>query len=45
MAEGIAGDRDVEPADLFEALRGEGGSLAAQILRRSAGRNPAAAAE
>lgn len=45
MAETRAGDRDVEPADLFEALRGEGGSLAAEILRRAGGRNPAVAGE
>jgi len=45
MAEGLAGERDVDPADLFEALRGEGGSLAAEILRRSVGRNPAGATE
>jgi len=46
VAEAGAGDRDIEPLDLFEALRAEGGSLAAEILRRAAvPRNPAAATE
>lgn len=46
VAEERAGTQDLEPLDLFEALRAEGGSLAAEILRRSAqSRNPAAAAE
>jgi len=46
VAEAGAGDRDIEPLDLFEALRAEGGSLAAEILRRAAApRNPAAATE
>ncbi len=45
-AEARAGTGDLEPLDLFEALRAEGGSLAAEILRRSAQpRNPAAASE
>ena len=35
LAEGRAGDRDVEPIDLFEAIRAEGGGLAADILRRA----------
>ncbi len=35
LAEARAGDRDVEPIDLFEAMRMEGGSLAAEILRRA----------
>ena len=35
LAEEAAGDRDVEPIDLFNALRSEGGSLAAEILRRA----------
>jgi hypothetical protein len=36
-----AGDRDIEPIDLFEAIRSEGGGVAAAILQRnsaSAGR-------
>jgi ATP-dependent Clp protease ATP-binding subunit ClpA len=36
LAESNAGDREIEPIDLFEALRAEGGSLAAEILRRAA---------
>ena len=35
IAERLAGDRDVEPVDLFEAIRAEGGGLAADILRRA----------
>jgi ATP-dependent Clp protease ATP-binding subunit ClpA len=45
LAETRAGDREVEPIDLFEALRVEGGSLAAEILRRAAPRNTATATE
>ena len=30
-----AGDRDIEPIDLFEAIRDEGGGLAAAILLRN----------
>jgi ATP-dependent Clp protease ATP-binding subunit ClpA len=45
LAEARAAGRDVEPIDLFAALRAEGGSLAAEILRRSVGRNTAPAAE
>jgi ATP-dependent Clp protease ATP-binding subunit ClpA len=46
LAEERAADRDVEPADLFEAMRQEGGSLASEILRRAkSGRNTAAASE
>jgi ATP-dependent Clp protease ATP-binding subunit ClpA len=46
VAEAASLDRDIEPLDLFEALRAEGGSLAAEILRRAAApRNPAAATE
>ncbi|MDQ2992808.1 MAG: hypothetical protein M3R30_08335 [Candidatus Eremiobacteraeota bacterium] len=46
VAEERAGAQKVEPLDLFEALRAEGGSLAAEILRRAAvPRNPAAATE
>jgi ATP-dependent Clp protease ATP-binding subunit ClpC len=35
LAERLAGERDVEPIDLFEAIRAEGGGLAADILRRA----------
>ena len=35
LAESRAGDREVEPIDLFEAIRAEGGGLAADILRRA----------
>ncbi len=38
LAEERSGEaRDVEPADLLAALREEGGSLAAEILRRASG--------
>jgi ATP-dependent Clp protease ATP-binding subunit ClpA len=37
LAEARARKRDVEPLDLFEAIREEGGGLAAEILRRAAG--------
>jgi hypothetical protein len=30
-----AGDRAIEPIDLFQAIRDEGGSLGAEILRRA----------
>jgi hypothetical protein len=36
-----AGDREIEPIDLFEAIRAEGGGLAAAILLRA--RNSATA--
>ncbi|MBV8727599.1 MAG: hypothetical protein JO233_07425 [Candidatus Eremiobacteraeota bacterium] len=36
LAEARARDRDIEPLDLFEAIREEGGGLAADILRRAA---------
>jgi ATP-dependent Clp protease ATP-binding subunit ClpA len=39
LAERRAGNRQVEPLDLFEALRMEGASMAAEILRRRAARN------
>lgn len=45
LAEQAAKGRDVEPLDLFEALRAEGGSRAAAILRRLGARNIAGAAE
>jgi ATP-dependent Clp protease ATP-binding subunit ClpA len=35
LAESRAGDREIEPIDLFEAIRAEGGGLAADILRRA----------
>jgi ATP-dependent Clp protease ATP-binding subunit ClpA len=44
LAEERAGEREVGPIDLFEALRSEGGSSAAEILRR-ASRNTASAIE
>lgn len=37
LAEENAVERNVEPADLLLALRAEGGSLAAEILRRAKG--------
>jgi ATP-dependent Clp protease ATP-binding subunit ClpA len=45
LAEAQAGDRAVEPADLLDAILAEGGSLAAEILRRAKARNTAAASE
>jgi ATP-dependent Clp protease ATP-binding subunit ClpA len=45
LAEQQAGDRAVEPADLLDAVLAEGGSLAAEILRRAKARNTAAASE
>ncbi len=45
LAQERAGDREIGPFDLFEALRLEGGSSAAEILRRAGGRNTARAAE
>ncbi|HTX59993.1 MAG TPA: Clp protease N-terminal domain-containing protein [Verrucomicrobiae bacterium] len=45
LAEERAGDREIAPIDLFEALRAEGGSLAAEILRRALPRNAAPAKE
>lgn len=35
LAEARAGDRDVEPIDLYEAILTEGGGVAADILRRA----------
>ena len=35
IAERLAGDREIEPIDLLEAIRAEGGGLAADILRRA----------
>jgi ATP-dependent Clp protease ATP-binding subunit ClpA len=35
IAEKSAVDREVEPLDLLEAIRAEGGGLAADILRRA----------
>ena len=46
LAEQRAGDGEIAPIDLFEALRAEGGSLAAEILRRAQeARNTASAPE
>ena len=45
LAEARAGDHDVDPLDLFEAIREEGGGLAAEILRRAAERNTASLPE
>jgi ATP-dependent Clp protease ATP-binding subunit ClpA len=45
LAEDRAGSREIAPIDLFEALRLEGGSLAAEILRRAVKRNTAPASE
>jgi ATP-dependent Clp protease ATP-binding subunit ClpA len=45
LAEEQAGDRTVEPFDLLDAIVAEGGSLAAEILRRAKARNTAAASE
>jgi len=39
LAENYAGEVPIEPAHLLRALRAEGGSLAAEILRRSGRRN------
>ncbi len=36
LAETRACGREIEPVDLYEAMRAEGGSLAAEILRRAA---------
>jgi ATP-dependent Clp protease ATP-binding subunit ClpA len=45
LAETRAGEREIEPIDLFEALRIEGGSLAAEVLRRAVSRNTTPATE
>jgi ATP-dependent Clp protease ATP-binding subunit ClpA len=45
LAERRAGDREIAPIDLFEALQHEGGSLAAEILRRAVPRNTVSPAE
>jgi ATP-dependent Clp protease ATP-binding subunit ClpA len=46
LAEQRAGDREIAPIDLYEALRAEGSSLAAEILRRAQDtRNTAPTAE
>ena len=45
LAEEGAGDRAVEPADLLDAILAEGGSLAAEILRRTKARNIPAVSE
>lgn len=41
IAERDAAGRDVEPIDLLASLRAEGGSLAAEVLRRAAGKSSA----
>ena len=38
LAERDADGRDIEPIDLLRSLRAEGGSLAAEVLRRTAAR-------
>jgi hypothetical protein len=40
LAEVRAGDRDIEPIDLFESIRDEGGGLAAEILQRNSAGAP-----
>jgi type VI secretion system protein VasG len=45
LAEEQAGERAVDPADLLDAILAEGGSLAAEILRRAKSRNIKAASE
>jgi ATP-dependent Clp protease ATP-binding subunit ClpA len=35
IAERLAGEREIEPIDLFAAIRAEGGGLAADVLRRA----------
>jgi ATP-dependent Clp protease ATP-binding subunit ClpA len=45
LAEERAGEREIGPLDLFEALRLEGGSSAAEILRRAVTRNRTPALE
>jgi ATP-dependent Clp protease ATP-binding subunit ClpA len=45
LAEERAAGREVGPLDLFEALRLEGGSSAAEILRRATSRNTASTVE
>lgn len=42
LAEKRAGDREIEPIDLFDAICDEGAGLAAEILRRVARNSPAA---
>jgi ATP-dependent Clp protease ATP-binding subunit ClpA len=45
LAQERAGERKIGPLDLFEALRVEGGSSAAEILRRASTRNRTPALE
>ncbi|MBV9699718.1 MAG: hypothetical protein JO078_06310, partial [Candidatus Eremiobacteraeota bacterium] len=45
LAEERAAGREIQPIDLFDALRAEGSSSAAEILRRAAARNTAPAVE
>jgi hypothetical protein len=35
LAEASAGERDVEPSDLWTAIRSEGSSMAVEVLRRA----------
>jgi hypothetical protein len=41
LAGARAGDREIEPIDLFEAIRDEGGGVAAAILLRARNSAPA----
>lgn len=41
LADNRANERDIEPIDLFEAIREEGGGLAASILARARNSAPA----
>lgn len=45
LAGDMAGEQAIEPLNLLEAIQAEGGSLAAEILRRAQSRNIAAASE
>ena len=42
LSQSRAGDRSIEPIDLFDSIREEGGGLAAEILRRCSQRSTAA---
>jgi ATP-dependent Clp protease ATP-binding subunit ClpA len=45
LASEQAGDRTIEPMDLLQAILAEGGSLAAEVVRRAKPRNTATAPE
>jgi len=45
LAEGRAGDAEIEPVHLFAAIRDEGGGQAAEILASAARRNAPVASE